>query len=128
MKRLSRRGFLATAAVTAVVASTGTAAAEPARPTLAGRFDQPRQGFAPASTVLRHGTPEQVGLDPRPIRDSLGQLGAWTRDDPTTGHPLYSGQVTLLAHDGVVVATDAAGHALRYADQQGDPLPANQQI
>lgn len=128
MTRLSRRGFLATAAVTAVVASTGTAAAEPARPTPAGRFDQPRQGFAPASTVLRHGTPQQVGLDPQPIRAVLAQLDGWTRNDPTTGHPLYSGQVTLLAHDGVIVAKDAAGFALRYADQQGDPLPATQQI
>jgi serine-type D-Ala-D-Ala carboxypeptidase len=128
MTRLSRRGFLATAAVTAVVASTGTAAAEPARPTAAGRFDQPRQGFAPASTVLRHGTPQQVGLDPQPIRAALAQLDGWTRNDPTTGHPLYSGQVTLLVHDGVIVAKDAAGYALRYADQQGDPLPVTEQI
>ena len=128
MTRLSRRGFLATAAVTAVVASTGTAAAEPARPTRAGRFDQPRQGFTPASTVLRHGTPQQIGLDPQPIRAALAQLDGWTENDPVTGHPLYSGQVTLLAQDGVIVAKDAAGYALRYADQQGDPLPATQQI
>ncbi|HEX5400821.1 MAG TPA: serine hydrolase [Pseudonocardiaceae bacterium] len=128
MPRLSRRGFLATAAVTAVAASTGTAAAEPARAMPHGRFDLPRQGFAPPSTVLRHGTPEQVGLDPLPIRSALTQLDGWTENDPATGHPLYSGQVTLLAQDGVIVARQAAGHALRYADQQGDPLPATERI
>src|ERR1700730_6269007 len=99
----------------------------PARP-LFGRFDQPQEGYAAPWTMLRDGPPQEVGLDPGPIDTALAQVNAWTRNDPTTGHPMYSGQVTLLAHDGVVVAKDAAGYALRYADQQGDPLPAAQQI
>ncbi len=34
----------------------------------AGRFDKPRGGFAPASTVLRDGAPSDVGLAPEPIK------------------------------------------------------------
>jgi CubicO group peptidase (beta-lactamase class C family) len=114
--------------VAAVSVTAGAAGATPAHRPPAGRFDQPQQGYAPPWTVLRDGTPQQVGLDPGPIDTALAKVDGWTRDDPTTGHPLYSGQVTLLAHDGVVVAKEAAGYALRYADQQGDPLPAAQQI
>jgi CubicO group peptidase (beta-lactamase class C family) len=93
-----------------------------------GRFDQPQSGYASAWTELRDGTPQQAGLDPGPIDTALAQVNGWTRNDPTTGHPMYSGQVTLLAHDGVIVAKDAAGYALRYADQQGDLLPTGEQI
>ena len=114
--------------VAAVSVTTGVANAGPTWHPLVGRFDQPQQGYAPAWTVLRAGPPQEVGLDPGPIDAALAQVNGWTQNDPMTGHPMYSGQVTLLAHDGVVVAKDAAGYALRYADQQGDPLPAAQQI
>ena len=114
--------------VAAVSVTTGAASAAPTWRPLVGRFDQPQQGYAPAWTVLRDGPPQEVGLDPGPIDAALAQVNGWTQNDPTTGHPMYSGQVTLLAHDGVIVAKDAAGYALRYADQQGDPLPAAQQI
>ncbi|HEX5116591.1 MAG TPA: serine hydrolase [Pseudonocardiaceae bacterium] len=130
---MSMRTIAVTSAflVAAVVVSAGTAGATPARPDhdpATGRFDQPHQGFAPAGTVLRDGTPQQAGLDPGPIDAAVAQLNGWTRDDPTTGHPLYSGQVTLLAHDGVIVTKEAAGYALRYADQQGGLLPTTEQI
>src|SRR6202000_377104 len=82
----------------------------------------------PASTVLREASPQQAGLAPGPIDAAVAQLNGWTQNDPTTGHPLYSGQVTLLAHDGVVVTREAAGYALRYADQQGGLLPTTEQI
>jgi CubicO group peptidase (beta-lactamase class C family) len=128
---IRRIAVASTFLVAAVVVSTGTAGAAPASPASGpwvGRFDQPQQGYAPAWTVLHDGTPQQAGLDPGPIDTALNQLNAWTQNDPTTGHPMYSGQVTLLAHDGVIVAKDAAGYALRYSDQQGDLLPAAQQI
>jgi CubicO group peptidase (beta-lactamase class C family) len=128
---IRRIAVASTFLVAAVVVSTATAGAAPAGPASGprlGRFDQPQQGYAPAWTVLHNGTPQQAGLDPGPIDTALNQLNAWTQNDPTTGHPMYSGQVTLLAHDGVIVAKDAAGYALRYSDQQGDLLPANQQI
>ena len=113
--------------VTAVSVTSGAAgAAQDGR--FAGRFDQPQQDFAPVWTVLRDGPPQAAGLDPGPINAALAKVDGWTRNDPTTGHPMYSGQVTLLAHDGIIVAKDASGYALRYADQQGDPLPVAQQI
>ena len=114
--------------VAAVSLTTPAANAAPSWRPLVGRFDQPQQGYAPPWTVLHNGPPQEAGLDPGPIDTALAQVNGWTQNDPTTGHPMYSGQVTLLAHDGVVVAKDAAGYALRYADQQGDPLPAAQQI
>jgi CubicO group peptidase (beta-lactamase class C family) len=114
--------------VAAVSVTTGAAGATPAHGSLASRFDQPQQGYAPAWTTLRNGTPQQAGLDPGPIDAAVAKLDGWTQNDPISSHPLYSGQVTLLAHDGVIVTKEAAGYALRYADQQGDPLPAAQQI
>ena len=77
--------------------------------------------------MLRDGPPASVGLDPAPIRDALDQiaaLGAARRHDP----PLYAGAVTLLGHAGRVVAQDASGYALRYADGAGTELPRDQWV
>jgi CubicO group peptidase (beta-lactamase class C family) len=93
----------------------------------AGRFDRPQSGFAPAGTVLRDGSPAAVGLDPAPIRDALDQIAAWEQAAGTT-HPLYAGSVTLLGHAGRVVAQDASGYALRYADGAGTELPRDQWV
>lgn len=82
----------------------------------------------PADMQLRAGTPEQVGLNPGPVHLALAAMRGFTGDQIGTGHPLYSGEVSLLVHRGVVVAEDAAGYALRYSDRRGDPLPANEQI
>src|SRR5215469_11707515 len=129
---MSVRGIAVTALVlvAAVAVSAGTAGAAPATAPVpfAGRFDQPQQGFAPPWTVLRDGAPQQVGLDPGPLATAVDQVNAWTQNQPATGHPMFSGQVTLLAHDGVVVVKEAAGYSLRYADQQGDLLPMDEQI
>jgi serine-type D-Ala-D-Ala carboxypeptidase len=116
-------------ALLAVLAAIG----EPVRaevwpyPTI-GRFDQPYAGFAPPSTLLHDGRPESAGLDPAPIDEALRRVAAWTQPDPATGHPLFSGAVTLLAHDGTVVARQASGYALRYADAAGTELPEDQRI
>lgn len=127
---MSLRGVAVTSAilVAAVSVTAGAAGATPASWPLAGRFDQPQTGYAPAWTVLRDGTPQEVGLDPGPIQTSVNELNGWTQNQPDTGHPMFSGQVTLLAHDGVVVTKDAAGYALRYSDQQGDLLPSEEWI
>ena len=93
-----------------------------------GRFDQPQSGFMPSWTTLRNGTPQEVGLDPSVVEAAQQQLANWTQNQPGTGHPMFSGEVTMLVHDGVVVSNQAAGYALRYSDQQGDLLPADQQI
>ncbi|OLR89717.1 serine hydrolase domain-containing protein [Actinokineospora bangkokensis] len=114
--------------VVAASASSAVAVAEQSRPggRAEGRFDLPQAGFAPASTVLRPGSPEQVGLDPGPIREADAAIAGWTR--PSPAHPLFSGAVTLLVHHGVVVDRTATGQALRYADAAGTELPADQQV
>ena len=63
----------------------------------------------------------------RRSRDALDQIAAWEQPAGTT-HPLYAGAVTLLGHDGRVVAQDASGYALRYADGAGTELPRDQWV
>lgn len=43
-------------------------------------------------------------------------------------HPLYAGAVGLVMRDGVVVTHEAVGHALRYVDRSGTPLPEQEQV
>lgn len=130
-----RRGLLSIAllAVAITVASSTVAVAQDeadtaGRPT--GRFDRPQHGFSPPWTRLRDGTPEQAGLDRAPIDSALRTVDQWTRThpDPKQQHPLFSGAVSLMAHDGVIVSRAATGKALRYADGTGTELPAEAQV
>jgi len=93
----------------------------------AGRYDRPQDGFAPAGTVLRDGAPAGAGLDPAPIRGALDQIAGWEEPSGAT-RPLYAGAVTLMGHDGHVVAREASGYALRYADGAGTELPRDQWV
>lgn len=134
-RSLFRSAGTAAGAAMLVGGSAPNAAGVPAPPGSAamtrgvsGRFDRPFTGFAPAGTRLRGGTPADVGLDRRPIDDTLAQVRGWTEPDPATGHPLFSGAVSMLVHNGVTVCRRAAGKALRYADAQGTELPADRQI
>jgi DNA-binding MurR/RpiR family transcriptional regulator/CubicO group peptidase (beta-lactamase class C family) len=43
-------------------------------------------------------------------------------------HPLYAGAVGLVMRGGVVLSTEAVGHAVRYADAEGTPLPEGEQV
>ncbi|GAA3557164.1 serine hydrolase domain-containing protein [Amycolatopsis ultiminotia] len=122
----ARKVLVATVAVL-LAATTTAGAATTSSQHDAGRFDRPRQGFAPASTTLREGEPGDVGLDKQPIRDAEQFLKSWTQPD-ASGHPHFSGAVGLLAHDGVVVDRYAVGGALRYADANGTELPPGQQV
>jgi serine-type D-Ala-D-Ala carboxypeptidase len=95
------------------------------------RFDRPEQGFAPPWTTLRDGRPQDVGLDTAPIDAAVRQINEWTKTNPTVPavpHPLMSGVVTLLVHEGVVVERSHAGYAVQYADQQGTLLPEDQRV
>jgi CubicO group peptidase (beta-lactamase class C family) len=76
-----------------------------------------------APAALQDATPQSVGLDPRPIAAAQQQVARWTQ----RSHPLYPGEVSLLAHNGVIVSLQAAGDELRYADAQGTELPPQQQ-
>ncbi|XVV04163.1 serine hydrolase domain-containing protein [Actinosynnema sp. CA-248983] len=119
-------------ATTLAVASVATAHADPApnddtveAQGLPGRFDHPRHGWA--HDVLRSGTPEIVGLDPAAIGTALEQVRRYTEPD-ASGHPLFSGAVTLLVHDGVVATHETAGWAVRYSDAAGQELPEAQRV
>ncbi|SFW58983.1 serine hydrolase domain-containing protein [Amycolatopsis australiensis] len=114
-------------ALTTLTVSNPGAGAITSHDSAAGRFDRPQHGFAPPWTTLRDGKPQDVGLDPAPIKAAEDFLASWTRPD-ASGHPHFSGAVGLLAHDGVVVDRYAAGGALRYADAKGTELPADQQV
>lgn len=89
-------------------------------------FDEPFTGFAPPSTVLREGTPESVGLDPAPIELAKQQVRSHQVAAPG-GHPLYPGHVGLMAHAGVIVATQTDGFALRYANAT-EELPQSEWV
>ncbi len=115
------------AALFAVLVVTG-ATAMAAVTASSGRFDQPQRGFAPASTLLEPADPEDVGLDPDPIRESRRLLARMSESDYVDGHPLFAGAVGLLAHDGKVVDTYTVGSAVRYEDGRGTELPAEKQV
>lgn len=116
-------------ALLAVLAPLGQPACAEASPYPGhGRFDQPYRGFAPAWTLLRDGPAELAGLERTPIDVALRRVDAWTERDPATGHPMFAGAVTLLVHDGTVVARRASGYALRYADAAGTELPEDRRI
>ncbi|MDA3645772.1 beta-lactamase family protein [Saccharopolyspora indica] len=119
------RTILAAVALLSVTALAGSATASPGNAN--GHFDRPQRGFAPSETVLRDGSPADVGLDPAPIDAALQQIAAWTEKTPGREHPMYAGAVSLLVHDGVVVRRDAVGHEVRYSDGEGTELPADQQ-
>lgn len=122
------RGTVLALAV-AVTAGSGVSVAE-SRGAATGRFDVPLPGYASPGTVLRSGSPAAAGLDPAPIDAALTRIEEWTRKnyDPKLTVPLYSGAVSLLAHDGVVVSRANHGYALRYADGSGTELPADQRV
>lgn len=89
-------------------------------------FNRPFTGFAPPSTVLREGTPQSVGLDPAPIEVAKSQVLSH-QVAPAGGRPLYPGHVGLMAHDGVVVATQVDGFALRYRNAT-EELPRSEWV
>jgi CubicO group peptidase (beta-lactamase class C family) len=107
---------------TVVPASAGTAAPAGGPPTVTGadlRFTHPSQ-------TLRYGTAGQAGLVPQYVDRIADDITGYLRPSPT--YPEYAGAVALAAHDGVIVAHDAAGYALRYADDTPTELPPDQWI
>ena len=115
----------------AVAALVGASLPTPSAPVAHGvpeaQFDQPFAGFARSGTVLADRSPAKAGLDPKPIDDALARIAGWEEPSGTT-HPMYAGAVTLLGHNGDVVAREASGYALRYADGVGTELPRDQWV
>nr|WP_199700792.1 serine hydrolase domain-containing protein [Jiangella rhizosphaerae] len=93
-----------------------------------GRFDRPHDGFMSPRTTLHEADPADVGLDPDRIEALVDRAAAYTETPPGATHPLYSGMTVLAAHGGRVVAEDAAGWALRFADGTGAELPRDEWI
>jgi CubicO group peptidase (beta-lactamase class C family) len=93
-----------------------------------GRFDRPEDGFMPERTVLTAAEPADVRLDPDQIDALIDAAASYTEPLPGAAHPLYSGAVVLAAHGGSVVAHEASGWSLRYADTAGAELPADEWI
>ncbi|TDC46209.1 class A beta-lactamase-related serine hydrolase [Jiangella ureilytica] len=120
----TRRTVLVTA-LTAALLGAGTPAGAGDD---AGRFDDRHDDFMSASTTLRPADPADAGLDPNRIEALVERAASYTETPPGQTHPLYSGMTVLAAHDGRVVAEDAAGWALRFADGAGAELPQDEWI
>ena len=125
--RPSARVATAFASAALLGASLFTPSTAVADNTPQARFDQPFTGFASSSTMLTDMSPAKDGLDAKPIDDALAQIAGWEEPSGST-HPLYAGAVTLLGHNGHVVARKASGYALRYADGAGTELPRDQWV
>src|SRR5262245_62508067 len=125
MSRVTRVAVLAL--VVGMTASASISVAE-THGSSRGRFDQPQTGYMHAA--LREGSPQSAGLDPAPITDALAKIDGWTTKNynPALKVPLYSGAVSVVAHDGVVVNRHNVGYAVRYGDAAGTELPEDQKV
>jgi CubicO group peptidase (beta-lactamase class C family) len=86
---------------------------------------------APGRTTLRHGSPEQAGLLPAPLRQLVTDAEAFLRPSPK--HPWYAGAVLLAGRGGTVALHQPIGKAVRYAEYDaatdtGVEFPPEQQI
>ncbi|MFC7273089.1 serine hydrolase [Paractinoplanes rhizophilus] len=81
--------------------------------------------FTPGQTV-RYGSAVEAGLIPGYVHRIAGDIAAYTSPSPT--YPEYAGAVVLAAHNGIVVAHETTGYALRYADDKPTELPPDQWI
>src|SRR5262245_56013611 len=126
MSRVTRVAVLALVVGMTAGASLGVAQAQGG--SAGGRFDEPRTGFMNA--VPRGGSPQAAGLDPAPIDSALTKIDGWTTKNynPALKVPLYSGAVSVLGHDGVVVSRHDVGYAVRYSDAAGTELPDDQKV
>ncbi len=111
------------ALLSAAVIGSGVASADGA----GARYDRPFDAFSGAGTTLRDGSPQDAGLDPRPIDEALTQIAGWT-ESVDGKRPLYAGAVTVMGHAGTVVTREPTGHAVRYADGSGTELPRAQWV
>jgi|SRR6266498_3376406 len=126
MSRVTRVAVLALVVGMTAGASVGVAQAQGG--SAGGRFDEPRTGFM--SAVLRDGSPQSAGLDPAPIDAAVAKIDGWTTTNynPALKVPLYSGAVSVLGHDGVVVSRHDVGYAVQYSDGAGTELPEDQKV
>jgi CubicO group peptidase (beta-lactamase class C family) len=118
-------------AVTAAALLLGSApapavAAPPADPAAGGPPTVTASDIRFSADRLHYGSPASAGLDPAWIDRIDPDLRRFLQPSPT--YPEYAGAVALAAHDGTIVAHDAVGDALRYADDRPTELPPDQRI
>ena len=128
---MSRRAAVAAAVAGTVAATIATLlpavhsvaapAAEGAPPTVTGA-----DLHFHANQTLSYGSAEQAGLVAKYIDRIATDIAGPLQPSPT--HPAYAGAVALAAHDGIIVAHDAVGDALRYSDDKPTELPPDQRI
>jgi CubicO group peptidase (beta-lactamase class C family) len=104
-----------------VVAAVAALSLVPGPPTVTG--DDIR--FTPGER-LHYGSAQQAGLVPADIDKIATDIAKYTQPSPT--YPIYPGAVALAGHDGLIVAHDVTGYALRYADDKPTELPPDQWI
>lgn len=75
---------------------------------------------------LRERRPERVGLEPGSIEEARATIRGYL-EPQEEGFPLYAGAVALMGHQGVLVAREVCGHALRYATD-ADELPREEWV
>ena len=82
--------------------------------------------FAEPGLMVRYASPRQVASAPRYIDQIDDDITRFLRPSPS--YPVYPGAVALAVHDGVIVAHDAVGYALRYLNDTPTDIPADQWI
>jgi CubicO group peptidase (beta-lactamase class C family) len=122
-RTLSVAATVATVAAVTVVNAPAGMAARPGGPPTVTAADL---RFTPPSQTLRYGSAAQAGLVPQYVDKIASDVATYLQPSPS--RPEYAGAVALAAHDGVIVAHDAAGYALRYADDKPTELPSDQWI
>ena len=113
------------AAVAAFALVPGPPAAVPGPPVPGPPSGQVQIHFTPGQ-ALRYGSAASAGLVPQDIDRIADDIALYTQPSPT--YPEYPGAVALAAHDGVIVAHDTTGYALKYADDKPTELPPDQWI
>ena len=82
--------------------------------------------FAEPGLTLRYPGPRQVASAPRYTDQIEEDITRFLRPSPSD--PVYPGAVALAVHDGVIVAHDAVGYALRYLNDTPTDIPPDQWI
>lgn len=117
-------------AVTSTVAAVGlTVSAQPAGPQAVAEAPTVTSAdisFAEPGRTLRSPSPRQVTSAAPYIEQIEEDIMRFLRPSPT--EPVYPGAVALAVHDGVIVAHDAVGFALRYLNDTPTDIPPDQWI
>jgi CubicO group peptidase (beta-lactamase class C family) len=115
------QSFVAAAASLALL----PAASAPAPATAADPGSPTAIHFTPGQP-LRYGSAARAGLVRSDVDRIATDIATYTNPSPT--YPEYPGAVALAAHNGIIVAHDTTGYALRYSDDKPTELPRNQWV